>query len=177
MQARLLILALLSVVVLSQTPSLASRSITFYVVSDTNTLVIGPDVSCVSNAVATWVHPAWTANIPGATWIWDSYQVTSPTTQQTVTFSTSFWVFGSPAKANLDLAADNSVTTSINGASAGCQSTDGSFSNQIACDVTAYVKTGLNTITFTLVNYAADGGTPTGNPAGLLFKLTVNAIA
>src|SRR5690349_21842581 len=32
-------------------------------------------------------HPDWTANIPGATWIWKTFFVENPTQEETVDFS------------------------------------------------------------------------------------------
>jgi hypothetical protein len=69
-------------------------------------------------AVATYSENGnWTANIPGATWIWRTFFVEDPLQEETVTFTKTFNVasIGSVDSASLTVAADNSYTVSLNG--------------------------------------------------------------
>jgi hypothetical protein len=180
MQFCLLFLSLLSAISFAQSGFLSEKRFTITIVSDQNTLVLGPDVSEISNAVSAWQMDTWNAKILGATWIWDRYQVSNPASDQFVTFMNSFWVVGKPLRAILDLAADDTVVTYVNGKTTDCISSGGSFEeeNQLECDLTGFVEEGLNIIMFKVGNIA--GGVdflPTLNPAGLLYRLTVDVVA
>ena len=153
------------------------RLLTYFVVSDTNVLVSGADVASQSNAVVTYSgNGGWSASIPGASWIWDAYAVSAPNIPQTVYFTKEFYVPGIPVSAILDVAADNSVWVILNGQAGICDTPNGSFSSSLQkrCTVTNFVVPGMNMIQFTVLNIAG-GSSYQGNPAGLLFKLSLQA--
>jgi len=130
-------------------------------------------------AVPTWnKHPSWTANIPGATWIWTSWQVVNPVGDTVVTFSRSFTI---PAGAtgitgSLVIAADNSYVCTLNGGLVGQDATEFNYfeSSKDTWPIDAKVSAGNNTLTCTVKNWAMPGGTAWSNPAGLLFRLSAN---
>jgi hypothetical protein len=142
------------------------------VVSDTTNMIDGG-----TNAVATYAdNSAWTASIPGATWIWNSYLVTTPTVDQSVTFNKSFTISSVPsATTTLTVAADNSFTASINGTQIGTDATAYNFidANKHTYIVGPYLHLGLNTISFTVKNFGLASSTAQINPAGLLYKLHI----
>lgn len=143
------------------------------VVSDTNNIV----VETGNNAVATWAHhPAWTANIPGATWIWKTYYVENPTQDEIYTFRKKFTWNGTVSSATLDLATDNSHKVYLNGTLV-AQGFD-SFRNttQKQYNVTGAIRQGENILDIEVKNWALANSTPQTNPAGLLYKLRINSL-
>lgn len=62
---------------------------------------------------------AWTANIPGATWIWAEVDPTaSPAANAEFTFQTPFWLCGTPQEGGtISVAADNFAEVFLNGRS------------------------------------------------------------
>lgn len=149
----------------------------FYVFSNEHNKVYGPTQVNGGNAVKCWTHPDWTAQIPGAEWIWDSYRVLKPDGEEVAEFLNDFVVEGKIISALLEIAADNSVWVKINGKETDCFKAGGSFTvdSQFVCDVTKYVETELNDIEFKVVNLAGGGGED-GNPAGLLYKLSIRTL-
>lgn len=149
----------------------------FYVFSNEHNKVFGPSHPDGGNAVKCWEHPAWTAKIPGAEWIWDSYRVLQPDGEETAEFLNDFVVEGEIISAYLEIAADNSVWVKINGQETDCVKDGGSFTidSQFGCDVTKYVEVDLNDIEFKVVNLPLQGGAE-ANPAGLLYKLTIKTL-
>ena len=124
-------------------------------------------------ATHTFTHSAWSTELngDGAEWIWNAFHVTDPTQPETVTFTRTFNVSGSPSSAQLKIAADNSYTVSVNGNPvSGC---DGSgFASVDTCTIP--VVSGTNTITFTATNAATpDNSDPENNPAGLYYEVNV----
>lgn len=148
------------------------------IVSDTTNNVTGPDVSGSVPAVATWVHSAW-ASAPalgsGATWIWDATQVTAPTTDQTSVFTKTFNVVGSVTSAGIDIAADNGYILKVNGTVVTDQSAiETNYSATVHYNLSSYVVSGSNAIEVTVKNFALANSAYDTNPAGLLYKLTIN---
>jgi hypothetical protein len=135
------------------------RKANFYVMSDTENWAT-PKGGNSDKAVAATVVSGWTASIPGAKWIWTSATATE------VLFTNWFSVPGTVNKAVLHLAADNDVVTYLNGKTVACNKKD-SYTATVKCDLTAHVQSGINQIEFWVTN--------TGGPAGLLYKLVVNA--
>ena len=113
--------AFVDAVCLTEVPA---EACTLEVVSDTDNVVL----ESADNAVATYNgHPAWTANIPGATWIWETEFVQNPTTDETKTFVRHFWWSGNDGDdANLTIATDNSfdVWLSVFGTDDECKPKD-----------------------------------------------------
>lgn len=129
-------------------------------------------------ATATFEHDAWSDELDGdgAEWIWNAFYVNDPTVLETVTFTRSFNVTGSPGTATLQIGSDNVHMVDVNGTPLSCGG--GTDPNHVTVGgdntCTIPVVSGLNTITFTVTN----GGTPedpdpTHNPAGLYYKITV----
>ena len=144
-----------------QNPSL--QTLNFFVVSNSNTQVVGPDMLSQGQAVHCWVSPAWTASIPGATWIWDRFTVSNPSIQQTVYYKVQFFIPGVPSAGTLRIAADDIYTVTVNGQNPGCAGASFSAGTERNCNVYPYLVAGMNTAQFTATNTG-------GGPAGLLYK-------
>lgn len=146
-------------------PPIVSCSVT--VVSDGTTAVQETE----SNAkLLSFIHSAWTASIAGASWIWGSDPVADTTVATTQTFTKSFVWSGPVTSAFLDIASDNGSVATVNGTSVGA---GGSFSSASHVDVSSFIVPGNNTLSIVVTNDASgESNDPTGNPAGLLYKLT-----
>jgi len=144
------------------------------VVSDETTTVVGD-----GNAVAlSFIHPAWTANIPGATWIWSSDPVEEPTdVDDTRVFEKNFTMVGDLVSATLDIATDNFYRVWINGLLIGEEQVNENnfqLGTQDFFPVTNLVA-GNNTIKIEVRNKALNRSNPQSNPAGLLYKLSIES--
>ncbi|KND52019.1 MAG: hypothetical protein ABA06_02020 [Parcubacteria bacterium C7867-001] len=140
--------------------------------SDTTTLEDGSASFAVSP-----IHLGWTASIPTAIWIWGENPIADAVNTMSETFTKSFLVTGAPTGATLMIAADNSYTVSINGNPVGADAGEFNYSagGQDSYSIPAGdLNAGTNTIEFTVTNFAQSGGTMATNPAGLLYKLTVD---
>ena len=133
-----------------------------------------------ANAQAlSFIHNAWTAVIDGATWIWGDDPVVDTTVDETQTFVRTFEWSGSIASAVLKIATDNYYTVRLNGVEVGSeQSNENNF--QIATQdefsgtlVTNEIIEGVNTLEIEATNKGVSGSSPTSNPAGLLYSLTI----
>ena len=173
----LMVLPLLSQ---ASTPDFSTRYLYSYIASDLTNLVVGPDATGITHSAATYSqNGAWTASIPGAQWIWDSYFVSAPGTSQYVVFTNNFGIIGSPQSANLIVGGDNNVWVYVNGRPVlACEIVTNGFSTGTVktCNVTPYVNSGMNIITFHVQNLASSSD-PTANPAGLLYKLAISSAA
>ena len=137
-------------------------------VSDTADMVVGD-----GNAVAVAVHPAWTASIPGATWIWKS-GATAP--NEIVGFEKTFTVPGNfVTSALLDVASDNSYKVFIDNVqvAAAASATNFTLATQDSHDLTADVSVGTHTLRIEVKNHGTFNAQT--NPAGLLYKFTVKS--
>ena len=148
----------------------------YYIVSDGSNLVTGPDVASQTNAVAVYAPGFWTANIPGAIWIWDSPYISDSTVEQTIIVTKDFTIPGIPATAFLDIAVDNYATVTINGKSIHGSNTFTGFSSAVHWDVQQYLTPGNNVIVIKATNTASLGSTDKTNPGGLKYKITVYAL-
>jgi len=142
--------------------------------------VVSDETSTVNdtedNAVATYSgHPAWTAFIPGATWIWPTFYVQNPTSDETNSFTRTFEWHGPVGSAILDTAGDNSYKVWINGELVIDDTNEFNFKTeeQLSTDVTSYIEAGVNTIKVEVKNWALENGTELTNPAGALWKLSI----
>jgi hypothetical protein len=136
------------------------------------------------NAVATgFTHPSWTANIPGATWIWSTPFIEDPFATTTKTFTKTFNVSGAVTSAVLDLATDDIFKVFINGNLVNSNQTYGTANftkeTQVTLDVKQFLVTGTNTIAFEVTNYlvpsrAGEVKGPMDNPGALLYKLSIS---
>ena len=146
------------------------------IVSDANTLANGPDTSGTwKAAVPTYDgNPRWTADIPGATWIWDNYTVSSPTTNQLVQFKRTFSVPGNVVSANLAIATDNNGTFAMNSRTDPSWVTSTtSYSAATNFNVTGEVINGSNIFTANVLNIGQAGTDAEQNPAGLLYNISI----
>ncbi|MBD3389183.1 MAG: hypothetical protein GF416_08820 [Candidatus Altiarchaeales archaeon] len=124
----------------------------------------------------TFIHTAWTANIPGATWVWSEDPISDTTVEVEEEFTRTFYVMNDLDSAILDIAADNSYEVYVNGDLACDDQTEKNFNlaGQDQCDLTSYMDLDAeNTVTFKVKNWAVPGSTYTSNPAGLLYKLVI----
>lgn len=140
-------------------------------VSDPTTLV-GENPS----AVLSFIHDAWTAVIPDASWIWSTDPVVLiPEVNEVETFTKTFEVTGTPTSASLMIAADNFYSVDLNGEFLCADESENNFSlgGQDTCVIDlGDLVDGTNTLEFTVNNMAGDS--VTSNPAGLKYKLTIN---
>jgi hypothetical protein len=149
------------------------KQCTIEIVSDQGTQVVGGGFS-----QATYnQHPLWTANIPGATWIWKTFLVPDSTVEESQTFENTFRIASTShvEAATLVMAADNSYTVSVNGVQVGEDTSEQNYldENKDTYNVTSYINNDFNRINFTVKNWAIASSTPESNPAGLLYKLSI----
>lgn len=143
------------------------------IVSDISTLYSGNPTVIVSP-----IHSTWTVSIPDATWIWGENPIADAVNPTSETFTRTFTIVGTPTGATLDIATDNSYVVSVNGHAIGFDATEFNYisGGQDTYSIPASsLVSGVNVITFTVTNWAMEGGTMAINPAGLLYKLTVNS--
>lgn len=159
------------------------------IISDTNNTVVstvgGDDPVPFPHAAAqvSQPHTAWTVtgDIPGAVWIW----ATDPTTAHDssnvdvyYTFQKTFEWWGPIDGATLSLGVgiDNGYEITLNGSPVG--SDWGEYNYQSPADVytnfASLIQQGTNTLQIKVKNQAQSGGTPSSNPGGLLYKLTID---
>lgn len=147
------------------------------VVSDTTHMV----QETGNPAVGAWEHSNW-ADISGADWIWESYQVVNPLVFRTIVLEKDFNVSGVVTEATLEIAADNYFTFDLNGSEvlSKTESNDTppgfvgqNFKNTYTADATSMVVNGENTIELEVTNRASSMNSVTLNPAGVVYKLTV----
>jgi hypothetical protein len=156
---------------------------------------VGGDLIIVSNTQSNYVegaHPAvpvtmtnitntyWTANIPGAIWIWGEDPIGDPTNQQIETFTRTFSWNGPVTGVELDIAADNRYHVLLNGNDIdGVAGTTGDNHFQLGTQghyviPVGDIQQGSNTLTVIGTNDALPGQPALNNPAGVLFKLIVH---
>lgn len=127
-------------------------------------------------------HPAY-VSIDGASWIWstasslDDDEVMSAPIGTSV-FVRTFNIAGTPVGGSLQIAADNTYTVMVNDSplATGTSATDSdNFTAIDTWDIPAeLLETGSNTITFTVNNEEKPENYIGVNPAGLLYKITLN---
>ncbi len=120
-------------------------------------------------AVPVATSSAWTASIPGATWIW---QASSTVPNAVVAFEKSFTVVGTVLSAQLSIAADNSYKVFIDGVqvAADPSATNFTTATQDVYDLTVNVTPGTHMLRIEVKN---NGTFSSLNPAGLLYKFEV----
>lgn len=154
-------------------PLCTETTSSFFVVSDTsNTVVTEGD----PYAVETWMHPAWTAAIDSAKWIWSSLEVEFPESAETKTFKKIFSLTGTVTSASLSIAADNTYRFMLNGTEVVASPENGganyASANTVAVSPALFTQ-GANEIRVEAGNLAAPTTDPHANPAGLLYRLDV----
>lgn len=165
-------------------------------ISDPTNIVVEKNGSSVTPYPAVFVgsnggfiHSAWTAeedpslDAAGAEWIWEA----DPTSQAdvvnnvTYTFRKTFQWFGPITASDLSMAVghDNTVEVWLNGVKIG----DGTDSQGYKLDhmlhipaniITTNILQGNNVIEFVVTNEGQSNGTPTRNPAGLVYKFEID---
>lgn len=120
-------------------------------------------------AIPVATSSAWTASIPGATWIW---QASSTVPNAVVAFEKSFTVVGTVLSAQLDIASDNSYKVFIDNVqvAADASATNFTLATQDVHDLTANVTPGVHTLRIEVTNNGVFGAL---NPAGLLYKFEI----
>ncbi len=149
-------------------PCACTNPITETFVSDTSNTVVGG-----GNAVAlTFIHPAWTASIPGATWIWEEDPVNP--ILETKSFEKSFTVSGTVLSAQLDIASDNSYKVFIDNVEVAADPAENNFqlATQDIHNLTSVLTPGTHTLRIEVRNHPGSND-PQSNPAGLLYKFEV----
>lgn len=140
--------------------------------SDTGTVVVENN----DYAVETWEHNNWTASIPGATWIWETFFVEEPEEDAALTFQETFTVTD-VVDATLHLASDNTFRVFINDALVYEGNNPNNFqgySQKEFTDVADYLVDGENTLEIEVTSPGTNGSIAKTNPAGVLYKLVVN---
>jgi len=142
-------------------------------VSDTGTVVVENNTFAVETYDG---NTAWTASIPGAKWIWETFQVQNPEATTTKTFHESFTVTD-VQNAVLDVAVDNTYKVFINDVLIYDVTEPNNFKSftQDNYNVASYLHDGENTLDFEVTNIPLKNSTYMTNPAGVLYKLVVNA--
>lgn len=138
------------------------------------------DIYVEENAPAAlaWTHNAW-ASIASASWIWGQTDVTEPRDGETQHFSKTFSITDVPSSATLELAADNGALVEINGEVVldqltGLLPADQNYDSPVASiEVSDYLVAGSNTIEITVTNLPYDTDDSKTNPAGVIYKLTM----
>ncbi|MES2315374.1 MAG: hypothetical protein V4486_01410 [Patescibacteria group bacterium] len=133
-------------------------------------------------ALLSFIHPAWTASIPSALWIWATNPVQFPDGNDlTKVFTKTFNIVGTPTSGSLEIAADNTYVAKVNGITVGSETVNGNtFAAQQTYNVLPQLHTGSNTIEITATNWVHGAGhadfpqDASSNPAGLLYKLSIN---
>jgi hypothetical protein len=130
------------------------------------------------NAVAAYQSPLWAPVFPGALWVWSSEFVQSPQAGDTQVFTLNITIPAPVASSTLEIAADDYFTVVINGNELDSQLGEGNFlqENIHTYHSPEFFHQGSNSVTITVINapYFYPGqGTAQNNPAGLLYRLTV----
>jgi hypothetical protein len=117
-------------------------------------------------------NPGWKANIPGATWIWNTTYVTDPRHDQAFTFVRTFNWTGRIDSASLLIASDNSYEVRLNNIPIGSSSSANNYASAKSYNVKIPLRQGSNTLKITVKNFAGNSN-PTVNTAGLLYRLEI----
>ena len=140
-------------------------------VSGTDTLIDG------SPSIPSFNISAWTAVIPGATWIWNETTVSNPTADTTLVFTKTFDLSstGGTLGGTLVVAADNSYSCTLNNDMVFEDTNENNFraDTKDTYDLSGKLNVGRNTLVCEVKNWAQAGGTGASNPAGLLYRLSV----
>jgi len=147
-----------------------------FVSEASTTLVTGPKTMVQAPAVLNIdIHTAWTATIPGASWISDEPKISANLAPlDTFRYYTRFINLPcSPTSAILRYASDNSVKTFINGqyVDACSSAAEKNFGASRSCDVKIHLTVGNNVISGAVRNWIQPRGSPESNPAGLMYRL------
>lgn len=136
-----------------------------------------------SAVLVSHINPAWTASIPGASWIWwtDPTPASELGVDTTYTFQKTFDWMGpiDGAILNLYVGADNSYQVSLNGHPVGGDSAEWNFTTATqdtysGTQVSQYIQQGQNVLEIKVKNMLRPAGQTWDNPGGLLYKFTID---
>jgi len=144
---------------------------TVMAVSDTTNKVV--EYGNEDAVALSFIHSAWTADVPGATWIWSDNPVANPTDETVRTFTKTFGWNGSVDTAVIKIAADNDYKLWVNGILIGTGSNTFAGANEF--DIKSAIASGNNTIKVEVTNWAWPTSDPQVNPAGLKFKAVITS--
>ncbi len=139
-------------------------------VSNTTDVKVGTPTGSTAVAVG-FIHTAWTS-LMGSTWIWSESPITNPATDPIESFFDVFTVVGTPTGGTLTIAGDNTFDVYMNGTLIGQDTSGTTYGGVITISTGATLVAGQNTLEIRVKNWGV--GSTEGNPAGLLYKLTVN---
>lgn len=110
-----------------------------------------------------------------AQWIWGSPAASAidPEVNETQTFVKTFNWNGPVTAANLQISSDNGYSVTMNGTLVVTDTNEFSYSIVDTIDLTSYIVTGENKLEISVTNNANGTTVIEGNPAGLLYDLTV----
>jgi Domain of unknown function (DUF5011)/HYR domain len=122
---------------------------------------------------------AWTT-ISGSQWLWSEDPILgNPTIDAVRNFTKDFTISGTVMSATLELSADNTAQVTLNGTPIGATgNTLTEYSTVTTIPVDAGVFSSSNTLNFHVTNAGLsflDPLNPSSNPAGFIYKLTVNS--
>ncbi|HAN30172.1 MAG TPA: hypothetical protein DCQ06_01110, partial [Myxococcales bacterium] len=127
-------------------------------------------------AVATYDGFNQWAKLPGATWIWNSKFVTEPSKDQTVFFVHNFTVPAGVEALNgmFEVSADESYLCRLNGLLVGTSTATKPWLALATLPLGTALKTGQNQLLCEVKNLGKAGSNLLNNPAGLLFRYSLN---
>lgn len=121
-------------------------------------------------------NPGWDSfiQLPYAKWIWRTSPLTFDDAVDGVSyaFQRKFFIpkCAKNIRAEIEVTGDNFFSLKINGQFAG---SDPVWTSLKQYRVGSFLKTGTNTLSFTVENTKDNSGTPSTNPAGLIFLLKI----
>ena len=147
--------------------------VTFFSAADGATEILAPTPG---SAVLTWdQNTRWTANIPGAEWIWDTWLEDTPQPGGVVQLARTIDVpwYATVTSVQLVMSADNSYEIEVDGLPAGGSPIETNYFGEQSYDLTPLFGPGANQIVWTVDNWSQYGGNAYTNPGGLLYRLDV----
>jgi hypothetical protein len=132
-------------------------------------------------AVPTFMSSLWTPAFNGASWVWAAEYVSNPEDGEVKVFQTTFLLPGEVNKSTLSVSADDYFVASANGVEFASEFGEGNFlpENVFEYELQEYLQKGENTLEFEVTNakyFYTGEATAELNPAGLLFKLTIEGM-
>lgn len=119
----------------------------------------------------------WAPEFVNSSWVWGSEVVQKPQEGETETFFQKFTLPSGNSTSTLEIAADDYFKVYLNDSEVASEFGEGNFLlGNIHTYTNLVLKSGENTLKFEVVNapyFYANEGTPTNNPAGLLYRLSV----
>lgn len=152
----------------AQAPAPATCSVV--ITSDASDFVIQKEANA---QLLSTINPGWTASLGSAAWIWGDDPVTNPTATSTQTFRKQFGFIGTVTSATLEVASDNEHVAKLNAGTANAGGSSFAAPASYAVPVTEILQ-GNNTLLIDVTNFGVAGSDATANPAGLLYRLTIN---